>query len=225
FINLRNRHSDPEKAWIYMSFEVDDREKDLPSVLEKLEANGFYAQDISDNEMAKSHARYLVGGRSKVENEQLYRFEFPERPGALKKFLSGLRSDWNISLFHYRNHGSGTLKYKPTNEDPQSTRFAIESMSSSTASSGVSDNDETSINLFDNEDIVFNDNYSTTIHGVDKIDIGKVLVGIQVPPQDSEAFENFKNQLGYHAINETENPVYKQFLRYSQEDKILNLRS
>ncbi|CAG8470940.1 12622_t:CDS:2 [Racocetra fulgida] len=210
FINIRNRYSDPEKAWIYMSFEVDDREKDLPSVLEKLEANGFYAQDISDNEMAKSHARYLVGGRSKVENEQLYRF------GALKKFLSGLRSDWNISLFHYRNHGS----------DPQSTRFAIESMSSSTASSGVSDNDnETSINLLDNEDIVFNDNYSTTIHGVDKIDIGKVLVGIQVPPQDSEAFENFKNQLGYHAINETENPVYKQFLRYSQEDKILNSRS
>ncbi|CAG8516087.1 8507_t:CDS:2 [Cetraspora pellucida] len=220
------RYSDPEKAWIYMSFEVEDREKDLPSVLEKLEANGFYAQDISDNEMAKSHARYLVGGRSKVENEHLYRFEFPERPGALKKFLSGLRSDWNISLFHYRNHGSGTLNYKPANENPQSIRFEIESMSSSTASSGVSDNDsEMSINLLDNEDIVFNDNYSTTIHGVDKTDIGKVLVGIQVPPQDSEAFDNFKNQLGYHTINETENPVYKQFLRYSQEDKVLNSRS
>ncbi|KAF0389948.1 threonine dehydratase I [Gigaspora margarita] len=149
------RYSDPDKAWIYMSFEVEDREKDLPSLLEKLEANGYNVQDISDNEMAKSHARYLVGGRSKVENEQLYRFEFPERPGALKKFLSGLRSDWNISLFHYRNHGS---------------------------------------------------------------DIGKVLVGIQVPPQDSEAFENFKNQLGYHAINETENPVYKQFLRYCRDN-------
>ncbi|CAG8762374.1 30729_t:CDS:2 [Gigaspora margarita] len=184
-LNIRNRYSDPEKAWIYMSFEVEDREKDLPSLLEKLEANGYNVQDISDNEMAKSHARYLVGGRSKVENEQLYRFEFPERPGALKKFLSGLRSDWNISLFHYRNHGSGT---------------------------------ETSINLLSNDYMVFTDNFSTTIHGVDKTDIGKVLVGIQVPPQDSEAFENFKNQLGYHAINETENPVYKQFLRYCRDN-------
>ncbi|CAG8463096.1 2120_t:CDS:2 [Scutellospora calospora] len=215
------RYSDPEKAWIYMSFEVNNREKDLPSVLKQLEANGFSVQDISDNEMAKSHARYLVGGRSNVENEQLYRFEFPERPGALKKFLTGLRSNWNISLFHYRNHGSGTFNYQTANETPQLTRFIIESTSSSTASSGVSDNDsETSINLLGDENIIFNDNYFTTIYGVDKTDIGKVLVGIQVPPQDSEVFENFKNQLGYHAINETENPVYKQFLRYNKEVSI-----
>lgn len=57
-----------------MSFKVQNRAKEVPQILEKLEASGMYGQDISDNEMAKSHARYLVGGRSKVENERLYRF-------------------------------------------------------------------------------------------------------------------------------------------------------
>ena len=82
-------------------------------------------QDISDDEFAKSHARYLVGGKYNVPHERIFRFgqsdlssptaiecslvEFPERPGALRAFLSGLHSalDWNISLFHYRNHGAG----------------------------------------------------------------------------------------------------------------------
>jgi len=69
------------------------------------------ARDISNNEMAKSHARYLIGGRVAVDNERLISFAFPERPGALRKFLevlSGAESDsikFNISLFHYRNHG------------------------------------------------------------------------------------------------------------------------
>lgn len=66
------------------------------------------ALDISDNELAKSHCRYLVGGRADVPDERLFRFEFPERPGALRKFLEGLGSRFNISLFHYRNHGGGT---------------------------------------------------------------------------------------------------------------------
>src|SRR6266542_324321 len=68
------RYSDSEQAWIYMSFMVNNREQELPEILKSLEANGMHGQDISDNEMAKSHARYLVGGRSKVENERLYRF-------------------------------------------------------------------------------------------------------------------------------------------------------
>lgn len=67
------------------------------------------ALDISDNELAKSHARYLVGGKAKVQDERMFRFEFPERPGALRKFLEGLGKGFNISLFHYRNHGGGTL--------------------------------------------------------------------------------------------------------------------
>ena len=56
--------------------------------------------------MARLHIRHMVGGRANVENEHLYRFEFPERPGALLQFLRGMKTDWNISLFHYRNYGS-----------------------------------------------------------------------------------------------------------------------
>src|SRR5690606_22443728 len=73
---------------------------------------GYQPVDLSDNEMAKLHVRYLVGGhapRGANGNgvaEMLYRFEFPERPGALMRFLSHMRADWNISLFHYRNHGA-----------------------------------------------------------------------------------------------------------------------
>ena len=65
------------------------------------------AIDLTDDEMAKTHIRYMVGGHApQAENEVIYRFVFPERPGALMNFLTNLRSDWNISLFHYRNHGS-----------------------------------------------------------------------------------------------------------------------
>jgi threonine dehydratase len=65
------------------------------------------AIDLTDDEMVKSHVRYMVEGHApQVDNEVLYRFPFPERPGALLNFLDNLRSDWNISLFHYRNHGA-----------------------------------------------------------------------------------------------------------------------
>ena len=70
------------------------------------EADLFF-EDLSDNEMAKLHVRHMVGGRSRgIGNERLFRFEFPERPGALLEFLDAIGTDWNISLFHYRNHGS-----------------------------------------------------------------------------------------------------------------------
>jgi hypothetical protein len=81
------------------------RQEELQSLLSQLNKGGMQALDLSENEMAKSHARYLVGGRSKVVNERVFRFEFPERPGALRKFLEAMR--FNISLFHYRNHGGG----------------------------------------------------------------------------------------------------------------------
>ena len=72
-----------------------------------LQRRGYPTIDLTDDEMAKLHVRYMVGGRSlDVANEQLYRFEFPERPGALLDFLDRLGGRWNISLFHYRNHGS-----------------------------------------------------------------------------------------------------------------------
>ena len=74
----------------------------------KLAAEGYEAQDLTDNEMAKLHIRYMVGGRAPADmgRETIYRVEFPERPGALLRFLSGLGQRWNISTFHYRNHGS-----------------------------------------------------------------------------------------------------------------------
>ena len=72
-----------------------------------LQDHGLGALDLTDNEVAKLHLRHLVGGHApQAEHEQVYRFEFPEKPGALMKFLDTMGHDWNISLFHYRNHGA-----------------------------------------------------------------------------------------------------------------------
>ncbi|ODV93618.1 hypothetical protein PACTADRAFT_46219 [Pachysolen tannophilus NRRL Y-2460] len=136
-------------AHIYTSFSVIDREKELAQVMASLRKEGFDAMDISDNEMAKSHGRYLVGGSANIENERLLCFEFPERPGALTKFLKGMKTNWNLTLFHYRNHGH---------------------------------------------------------------DIGKVLAGISVPPEDNEKFQEFLDNLGYKYNEETDNVVYQKFL-------------
>ena len=76
-------------------------------MIQTLREAGYPVVDMSDNEMAKLHVRYMVGGRgSGIEHERLFRFEFPERPGALLKFLNAIGTQWNITLFHYRNHGS-----------------------------------------------------------------------------------------------------------------------
>lgn len=82
------------------------REAELQSLLVRISDSGMSAVDLSGDELAKSHIRYLVGGRSGVANERLYMFNFPERPGALEKFLATLRPRYNISLFQYRNAGS-----------------------------------------------------------------------------------------------------------------------
>lgn len=112
------------------------------------------ASDLADNELAKLHLRHLAGGRPEnVTNERLFRIEFPERPGALKDFLETLGQSsrqWNVSLFHYRNHGA---------------------------------------------------------------DIGRVLVGFQVPQQDNEAFSSFLGQVGFRCEEETSNSAYKHFLQ------------
>ena len=71
-----------------------------------MRANEYDVTELSDNELAKSHLRHLGGGRANVADERLIRFEFPERPGALMNFLTRLGNRWNISLFHYRNHGA-----------------------------------------------------------------------------------------------------------------------
>jgi threonine dehydratase len=93
------------EAHIFVGVEVHGREE-TARLVRTLRRHGLKTLDLSDNEMAKWHVRHMVGGRAPAKNEMLYRFEFPERPGALGRFLSSMRSDWNISLFHYRNHGA-----------------------------------------------------------------------------------------------------------------------
>jgi threonine dehydratase len=113
--------------------------------------HGFEALDLTHDELAKEHIRHMVGGHSPLaRDERLLRFVFPERPGALMKFLSHMRPNWNISLFHYRNQGA---------------------------------------------------------------DYGRILVGLQVPESDHKAFRSFLDTLGYPYVEETENPVYRLFLR------------
>jgi len=143
------RLADPERAHIFVGLQMADR-SELEPLLARLRAEGLEAQDLSENEMAKLHVRHLVGGRAPAAtHERIYRFEFPERPGALLRFLERMSRGWNISLFHYRNHGA---------------------------------------------------------------DYGRVLAGIQVPPQDQAAFQAFLDGLGYRFVDEGDNPAYRLFL-------------
>lgn len=143
------RYADPEEAHIFVGVGIHDR-SEVEKLIAQLQAEGLPAIDLTDDELAKSHVRYMVGGRApNVCNERLFRFIFPERPGALANFLGQLRSDWNISLFHYRNHGA---------------------------------------------------------------DFGRVLVGMQVPPEENEEFAQFLTKLGYEYVEETHNPAYTLFL-------------
>jgi threonine dehydratase len=100
------RYADPDEAHVFVGVEVHDR-SETERLLAALERHGIGTLDLSDNEMAKLHVRHLVGGRAgHAVDELLYRFEFPERPGALMRFLESMGGGWNISLFHYRNHGA-----------------------------------------------------------------------------------------------------------------------
>jgi threonine dehydratase len=99
------RIADSNDAHIFVGVEVQGR-KETVRLVKNLRRHGLKTVDLSDNEMAKWHVRHMVGGRAPAKDELLYRFEFPERPGALMRFLDNMRSDWNISLFHYRNHGA-----------------------------------------------------------------------------------------------------------------------
>ncbi len=104
---LNYRYSDSRKAHIFVGVELRHGADEHAELVAKLTRLGFPLVDLSDNEMAKLHVRHMVGGSAaKIENERIFRFEFPERPGALLDFLKAIGTDWNISLFHYRNHGS-----------------------------------------------------------------------------------------------------------------------
>jgi threonine dehydratase len=94
-------------AQIFVGFGINQGRAERDSVVSQLRTAGYRVNDMTDNEMAKLHVRYMVGGHARgIKDEMLYRFEFPERPGALLRFLKAVGTRWNISLFHYRNHGS-----------------------------------------------------------------------------------------------------------------------
>lgn len=94
-------------AQLFVGLALAEGRKEKDAVIQALRAAGYQVIDMSGNEMAKLHVRYMVGGRGRgIEHERLFRFEFPERPGALLKFLNAIGAQWNITLFHYRNHGS-----------------------------------------------------------------------------------------------------------------------
>lgn len=101
------RYAGPEAAQIFVGLALSQGRAEKDAVSAQLRTAGFAVTDMTDDEMAKLHVRYMVGGHARgLEHELLYRFEFPERPGALMKFLRSIGTRWNISLFHYRNHGS-----------------------------------------------------------------------------------------------------------------------
>ena len=100
------RYTSPEEAHVFAGVHFQSLE-DRDAAIARLRADGYAVVDMSGNEMAKDHVRYMVGGRAPgLRDERLFRFEFPERPGALADFLAAIGSRWNISLFHYRNHGA-----------------------------------------------------------------------------------------------------------------------
>jgi threonine dehydratase len=101
------RYESTRAAQIFVGMGLSRGRTELQEICLALRGAGYVVNDMTDNEMAKLHVRYMVGGHARgIENERLYRFEFPERPGALLRFLQAVGTRWNVSLFHYRNHGS-----------------------------------------------------------------------------------------------------------------------
>ncbi|WEJ34016.1 threonine ammonia-lyase, biosynthetic [Devosia sp. SD17-2] len=145
------RYAAGSEAHIFVGIKLAGGEKEKQEIVTHLTENGLEVTDLTDNEVAKLHVRHMVGGRvAGLDNEMIFRFEFPERPGALLRFLEGLNDEWNISLFHYRNHGA---------------------------------------------------------------DYGRVLVGAEVPPETRADLFAHIEAIGFPYWDETENPVYRQFLQ------------
>jgi len=120
------RYADSASAHIFVGVGVHNRAESL-ALVNLLTSEGLPCVDMTDDEMAKSHVRYMVGGHApQADNEVLYRFVFPERPGALMNFLDNLRSDWNISLFHYRNHGADFGRVLVGMQVPEADKLAFQ---------------------------------------------------------------------------------------------------
>ncbi len=144
------RYGDAKTAQLFVGLSIAPGLAMRTALIQSLRDAGFGVRDMTDDETAKLHVRYMVGGHpGNLEHERLYRFEFPERPGTLLKFLRAIGTQWNVSLFHYRNHGA---------------------------------------------------------------ELGRVLAGIQVPPDTVTDFLLHINQLQYPYTEETDNPAYRMFL-------------
>src|SRR5690606_29118739 len=101
------RYADPELAQIFVGVSLREGHREKRELIQRLLEDGFSVTDLSENETAKAHVRYLTGGHAAgLKDELIFRFHFPERPGALLRFLESLHPDWNITLFHYRHHGA-----------------------------------------------------------------------------------------------------------------------
>jgi threonine dehydratase len=121
------RYHDEETARIFVGVELNRGKSERQEIVESLNKSGYPVIDISENEIAKLHIRHMVGGPTAgIPNELLYRFEFPERPGALLAFLTGIGQRWNISLFHYRNHGSDYGRVLAGVQVPKTERDAFD---------------------------------------------------------------------------------------------------
>jgi threonine dehydratase len=122
------RYADADSAQVFVGLSVTPGGEDLAELLADLRERGYTTEDMTDNEVAKLHIRYMVGGHSPpdLQQELVYRVEFPERPGALLKFLAGLGQRWNISMFHYRNHGAAYGRILVGIQAPASERKSFE---------------------------------------------------------------------------------------------------
>ena len=119
------RYADPKAAQVFVGIQVKDQ-SETTDLVDKLQRSKLPTLDLSDNEMAKLHLRHLVGGHApEAKDEILFRFEFPERPGALMNFLNSMNHSWNISLFHYRNHGADYGRVLVGMQVPRSDKKAL----------------------------------------------------------------------------------------------------
>jgi threonine dehydratase len=143
------RYADDTEAHIFVGVELRAGEADKNTLIRQLREKGYPLVDLSDNEMAKMHVRYMVGGRSKrTMNEVLYRFDFPERPGALLRFLTRMGEHWNISLFHYRNHGADYGRVLVGMQVPESERAEFRSFLENLGYPYAEESENTAYRLF-----------------------------------------------------------------------------
>ncbi|HEY9051862.1 MAG TPA: threonine ammonia-lyase, biosynthetic [Gammaproteobacteria bacterium] len=120
------RYADDKDAHVFAGIQLSEGLAEMEQLVDKLREEGYPVISMTENEVAKMHVRYMVGGHAAgIENEVLYRFEFPERPGALLNFLTQIGNRWNISLFHYRNHGAAYGRVLVGLQVPKDDRSAL----------------------------------------------------------------------------------------------------